>query len=79
MPKLSERQNEPDSRTIKVSDFNCHIEPSLKLLEDDPAFNVRNCLERHNITGRIRAKMVDWMTDVLSQFQCEDLTLFRSV
>lgn len=79
MSKLAERQNELETKTIKVSDFSCHIEPSLRLLESDPAFDVRNCLDRHSITGAIRARMVDWMTDVLSQFHCEEKTLFRSV
>ena len=33
-------------------------------------------LERHHITSKLRAKMVDWMIEVMSQYKCHDETFF---
>ena len=37
------------------------------------------CLEKHNITPTLRARMVDWMIEVLTNFKCDDQTFFLSV
>jgi hypothetical protein len=37
------------------------------------------CLRRHNITPSLRAKMVDWMVEVLRVFDCSEATFFKAV
>ena len=34
------------------------------------------CLEKHEITPALRAKMIDWMIEVLTNFKCRELTFF---
>jgi hypothetical protein len=36
-------------------------------------------LERHEITERMRAKMIDWMIEVLSSYYCDENTFFLSI
>lgn len=31
-----------------------------------------NCLAKHNIPVNLRAKMVDWMIEVLSSYKCTE-------
>jgi hypothetical protein len=38
-----------------------------------------NCLQLHNITPALRARMVDWMIEVLTNFRCDDQTFFLAV
>ena len=38
-----------------------------------------SCLKNHEITAPLRAKMVDWMVEVLTNFKCHDRTFFLSV
>ena len=47
------------------------------LLKDD--FTVVNFLENHKITPRMRTRMADWMIEVLSNYNCDDLTYFESI
>ena len=47
------------------------------LLKDD--FTVDKFLENHKITPRMRTRMADWMIEVLSNYNCDDLTYFESV
>ena len=35
-------------------------------------FDTTNCLERHEITAPIRARMADWIIEVLTNFYCDD-------
>jgi hypothetical protein len=35
-------------------------------------FNIQNSLVRHKITPALRARMVDWMIEVLTNFKCDD-------
>lgn len=35
-------------------------------------FDTRNSLVRHKITPALRARMVDWMIEVLTNFKCDD-------
>jgi hypothetical protein len=39
----------------------------------------QNHLNPHKITGVYRAKMVDWMVEVLTAFKCADQTFFLAV
>ena len=36
-------------------------------------------LKNHKVTGAYRAKMVDWMVEVLTAFKCSDQTFFLAV
>ena len=47
------------------------------LLKDD--FTVDKFLEKHKITPRMRTRMADWMIEVLSNYNCDDLTYFESI
>ena len=47
------------------------------LLVDD--FKNTNFLEEHKITPRMRTRMADWMIEVLSNYNCDDLTYFESI
>ena len=47
------------------------------LLRDD--FVNKNFLEIHKITPRMRTRMADWMIEVLSNYNCDDLTYFESI
>ena len=42
-------------------------------------FDITNCLERHKITPALRARMIDWMIEVLTNFKCDDQTFFIAV
>lgn len=39
----------------------------------------KDCLQGHKITPNLRARMVDWMIEVLTNFRCEDQTFFMAV
>jgi hypothetical protein len=43
------------------------------------ALTPKNFLSRHNIKDNLRAKMVDWMIEVLCSYKCKDQTFFLSV
>ena len=36
-------------------------------------------LIRHKITPALRARMIDWMIEVLTNFKCDDQTFFMAV
>ncbi len=38
-----------------------------------------DCLCRHLITPALRARMIDWMIEVLTNFKCDDQTFFLAV
>ena len=38
-----------------------------------------NCLIKHKITPALRARMIDWMIEVLTNFKCDDQTFFLAV
>lgn len=42
-------------------------------------FDIKNNLVRHKITPALRARMVDWMIEVLTNFKCDDQTFFLAV
>ena len=35
-------------------------------------FDITNCLERHKITPALRARMIDWMIEVLCSYKCKN-------
>lgn len=39
----------------------------------------KDCLRPHEITPNLRAKMVDWMVEVMTSFKCKDQTFFMAV
>ena len=47
------------------------------LLKDD--YICENFLDSHKITPRMRTRMADWMIEVLSNYNCDDLTYFESI
>jgi len=67
-----ERQN---SNCFK--DYGIEIENYTKELE--LKFLTSDCLKNHDITPPLRAKMVDWMVEVLTNFKCNDRTYFLSI
>ena len=50
------------------------IEFYLRELEE--CYNTRDSLKRHKITPALRARMVDWMIEVLTNFKSDDQTFF---
>jgi hypothetical protein len=58
-------------------DLNEDVDRYLRSLENN--LDVTNCLERHRINSTLRARMVDWMIEVLTNFRCDDQTFFLSV
>jgi hypothetical protein len=57
--------------------YSAELKSALTLSE--LSVNTSNCLERHKISEYMRAKMVDWMVEVLSAFSLSTRTLFLSV
>ena len=51
-----------------------------KYLRDlEQTYDSADSLQRHNITPALRARMVDWMIEVLTNFKCDDQTFFIAV
>lgn len=53
------------------------IDKYLRRLEE--TVDLKDCLARHKVTANLRARMVDWMIEVLTNFRCDDQTFFLSV
>ena len=49
------------------------------LRELEETYNTRDSLRRHKITPALRARMVDWMIEVLTNFKSDDQTFFLAV
>lgn len=49
------------------------------LRKDQHQFDTSNCLDGHDIMPVNRARMVDWMNEVLVNFESDDQTFFYSV
>lgn len=47
--------------------------------EQETKFLTTECLIRHLITPQLRARMIDWMIEVLTNFKCDDQTFFLAV
>lgn len=61
-----------------ISDYAELIDAYLKNLEQVNAMSLQH-LSNHKINGVYRAKMVDWMVEVLTAFKCADQTLFLAI
>ena len=51
-------------------ELNEDIDKYLRWYEEQ--VDVQDCLSRHRITPALRARMVDWMIEVLTNFRCDD-------
>jgi len=72
--KLSEIEREIQHVQLNFSrDINCHMK------QQQQANVFTNMLEGHEINATLRARMVDWMIEVLTNFKCDDLTFFLAV
>lgn len=60
-------------------ELNDDIDKYLRELEKKTENDVSNCLGRHKITAALRARMIDWMIEVLTNFRCDDQTFFLAV
>jgi len=49
------------------------------LLSNEHFYWTKNCLQNHNIPANIRAKMIDWMVEVLCSYKCTNETFFVAV
>lgn len=61
-----------------IADYGNPIEETMKQMEQDLLIGAEH-LKPHKITGVYRAKMVDWMVEVLTAFKCDEQTLFLAV
>jgi len=60
-------------------ELNDDIDQYLRDLERKSENDVSGCLSRHKITPVLRARMIDWMIEVLTNFRCDDQTFFLAV
>ena len=75
IPKLSLPQNLFVTETNKIKNFN--LKSILKYESGKTSLNFRtDFLQNHKINAEIRARMVDWMIEVLSSFNCTTNTFF---
>ena len=49
------------------------------LLSNEHFYWTKNCLANHTIPANIRAKMIDWMVEVLCSYKCTNETFFVAV
>jgi penicillin-binding protein-related factor A (putative recombinase) len=61
-----------------VSDYGRNIDYYLKTLEAKNGMEQAH-MTNHKVNGVYRAKMVDWMVEVLTAFKCADQTFFLAV
>lgn len=72
--------NDIQRQNINVRhELNDDIDKYLRDLETKSENDVTNCLSRHKITPALRARMIDWMIEVLTNFRCDDQTFFLAV
>jgi len=65
--------NDINRQNINVRhELNDDIDKYLRELENKNENDVTNCLGRHKITPALRARMIDWMIEVLTNFRCDD-------
>ena len=61
-----------------VTDYGKQIDAYLRDLEERNQMGASH-LKCHKVNGVYRAKMVDWMVEVLTAFKCSDQTFFLAV
>jgi Cyclin, N-terminal domain len=79
-PLLDKQMFAPKSKPLQYAisiEYGDSIEKTQKLKETETS--TEDCLKSHRINEELRSKMVDWMVEVLSVFNCSDRTLFLSV
>lgn len=84
LDKLSLNESKPnfvpyrelENQNLKNTYSNDIIE-NLKSIELKHEY--KNFLENHKIPPHLRAKMVDWMVEVLCSYKCQDQTFFLSI
>lgn len=77
--KLS-RQNTTDEQRQNMNvrhELSQDIDKYLRHLEEK--VDLKDCLARHKVTANLRARMIDWMIEVLTNFRCDDQTFFLAV
>ena len=73
-----EHTTEVQRQNINVrADYAEDIDKYLRNLE--LSYETHGCLSRHKITPALRARMVDWMIEVLTNFRCDDQTFFLAI
>jgi hypothetical protein len=70
--KLSRKSTTDEQRQNRNvrHDLSEDIDRYLRWFEE--TINVEDCLARHKVTAALRARMVDWMIEVLTNFRCDD-------
>jgi len=71
MSRLTSNDITRQNINIKA-DFSEEIDQYLRKRECLVQFDVTNCLHEHDISANVRARMVDWMIEVLSNFGCDE-------
>ena len=65
---------------IQRQNYNVEIEYGDSIMkytrELEEKFLTNNSLIRHRITPALRARMIDWKIEVLTNFKCDDQTFF---
>ena len=69
LPRDSTTDEERQNRNVR-HELSEDIDRYLRWLEE--TVDVTDCLARHKVTPALRARMVDWMIEVLTNFKCED-------
>ena len=76
--------NLPRATTTDIERQNINVRHDLQkdidryLRDMELQFDLRDFMARHEVTGPLRARMVDWMIEVLTNFKCDDQTFFLS-
>jgi hypothetical protein len=81
MSLILQQNNDPKEvckQNLK-KDYGQGIDAYLKNLELNSACSSEQLLSGHEITGVYRAKMVDWMVEVMTAFKCADQTFFLAI
>jgi hypothetical protein len=60
-----------------INDFGAGINAHLTHLESQ--VDLTGFLSAHKVTTEYRAKMIDWMVEVLSTFKCSDQAFFKTI
>jgi len=61
-----------------IADYGNPIEETMKQMEQQHLIGSEH-MKIHKINGVYRAKMADWMVEVLTAFKCDEQTFFLAV
>lgn len=76
--KENDFSTEVEKQSINaINSYGIEIDRNMKELESN--HSIEGCLTKHEILPELRARMVDWMVEVLTNFQCNDHTFFLSI